>query len=418
MKKNPFFLLVTAIIAMVGLVIFLAAPVAYAQRPEEKQGDVSRLNMLSFFQVLSLLEDAAQVRQSSAGVKRFYDCMLRRAFRVTPRCFGDRHAAYFSPHEAVLVKERGHFAFVGVGVDFLVAADVPGVVVTYVSAVQADILRVGDIIIAVAEEGQKDATFLAGISSEVAGALLRGPVGSSLTLHIVREGNATQVSVTRKKDAAPTITFRELKDGIVYAKILSFSPTEIEQLEADLLKQKEKKTRLLVVDLRDNGDDNGDDNVRAALRLVSWFAPLPRTLFAEKRYQEGAHNWTVMMWQSSRRGFLADMKTVVLTNSRTEGSAELVAGDLKFWGATVVGERTRGEAGRRERFDLADGSVLQLTTHLYFIANGTTHDTSGVAPSGMRVVDDPKTPQDEVLDVATALLLSFPNGKEPAKPLQ
>ncbi len=400
MKRYVFFpaaLVVTVMLA-------LATPAVFAQAPAEKQEDVSRLNVLSLFQTFSLLEDVSQYRLSGAKIKQFYNCMMRRAFaqgNTAPACSSDRHSAYFSPEEARLVKDRGHFAFAGVGVEGEYADEGLRVVRVVPNGASAAVVRVGDIIVAVAEKDQTTMTPFAGRSPEVASMFLRGSVGTSLEMLISRGTEKERVTVTRQKEETPAPSIRELEPGLAYLRIASFSPIEIEGLKEGLAELKGKgTTRALVLDLRDNRDDNSDDITRGALTFLTWFAPLPGTPLAERRVS----GWTVASMATRARGPLADWKVAVLTDERTEGSAEIVAGNFKLWGAGVIGQKTRGDVSRRERFDLADGSMLQLSTHIYFLGGGVTPNEVGITPSGASVVDDPKTPQDEALEAAKSFL--------------
>ena len=96
--------------------------------------------------------------------------------------------------------------------------------------------------------------------------------------------------------------------------------------------------------------------------------------------------------------------TVVLINRDTASAAEILAsalGDHHL--ATIVGTRSFGKGTFQEVIHLAAGGALDLTVGQYFTADGTSLAGKGIRPD-VRAVDNPKTPQDEGLRKALAVL--------------
>ena len=96
--------------------------------------------------------------------------------------------------------------------------------------------------------------------------------------------------------------------------------------------------------------------------------------------------------------------TVVLINHDTASAAEILASALEDHHlATIVGTRSFGKGTFQEVIHLAAGGALDLTVGQYFTANGISLANKGIKPD-VRAVDDPKTPQDEALRRALAVL--------------
>jgi carboxyl-terminal processing protease len=95
---------------------------------------------------------------------------------------------------------------------------------------------------------------------------------------------------------------------------------------------------------------------------------------------------------------------VVLINHDTASAAEILASALaEHHLATVVGTRSFGKGTFQEVIHLAAGGALDLTVGEYLTANGTSLAGTGIRPEVM-AADNPKTPQDEGLRKALAVL--------------
>ena len=78
---------------------------------------------------------------------------------------------------------------------------------------------------------------------------------------------------------------------------------------------------------------------------------------------------------------------VVLTNRSTTSGAEIAASALlDTKRAEVVGERTYGDAAKREAISMEDGSAVILAVAKFYHANGKSIQEAAVTPS--RVVVD------------------------------
>jgi carboxyl-terminal processing protease len=225
--------------------------------------------------------------------------------------------------------------------------------------------------------------------------LLRGQPGTTVDLSVLRRKPEPQkLTLTRTVIAPPPVESKMLPDGIGYIKIAAMGHNRIKEVAtavADLQKQGAKK---LLLDLRYSASGEPEDGVELA------------NLFLDKgliTYSQGQ--------KSPRKNFDADPKKdisalplVVLTNRGTAAAAELAAaalqGDKR---ASLVGERTYGDASVLHAITMDDGSAIILSVAKYYSPDGKSIQDNGVTPeelvaeadaSGPEVDDDgePTTP--------------------------
>jgi carboxyl-terminal processing protease len=150
----------------------------------------------------------------------------------------------------------------------------------------------------------------------------------------------------------------------------------------------------ILLDLRENPGGKLDE----ALRTSSLF--LPRGTIVTL---EGAHR-PREAYAASGHPIAPRLPVVVLVDRYSASSAEVVAAALHDNGrAKVVGEPTYGKAVVQSIDPLAGGGALALTTARYFTPDGKDISRVGVRPD-VRVLDDRRTPLDDVLTAGLATL--------------
>jgi carboxyl-terminal processing protease len=80
-------------------------------------------------------------------------------------------------------------------------------------------------------------------------------------------------------------------------------------------------------------------------------------------------------------GSEVDVPLAIRVNGGTASASEIVAGALQdHRRALVVGERTFGKGSVQSPFDLGDGSLLKLTTALYYTPGDRLIQATGIVP--------------------------------------
>ncbi len=192
--------------------------------------------------------------------------------------------------------------------------------------------------------------------------LLKGAPGSTVDLSVLRRKPEPQkLTLTRAIVNVPAVEAKLLPDGIGYIKVSAMSSTksrEVATAVADLSKQGAKR---LLLDLRYCASGNAEDGIELA------------NLFLDKgiiTYTQGQ--------KSPKKTFDADAKKaittlplVVLTNRGTASGAELAAAALDGnKRASLVGERTYGDASVLRPITMEDGSAIILSVAKYYSPDG------------------------------------------------
>ncbi len=253
----------------------------------------------------------------------------------------------------------------------------------------------GDTIVAV------DGTNLSGLDNARVQALIRGPIGTTAHLSIVRSGAPldTPLAIVRAAVTPPDVTARMLPNSVGYVSLRSFAQDAGAKVREALLRLAKAGAKAYVFDLRGNG--GGYES--AAVHVASAFIPDGPIVANEGR-------------DGKRRVSPADGNAVprlplaVLVDGDSASGAELVAGAIQDRHAgTLVGTRTFGKGVAQTMFALPDGSAIKLTTARYYTAGGRYIDRIGLEPDV--VVDQPAGSEpgvpgrDPQLDRALALLV-------------
>lgn len=287
----------------------------------------------------------------------------------------DPYSAYLSPQQ-YRDEQNGyagaHSGMIGIYVAFqgghpVVSGILPG------SPALAAGLKTDDVILDV---GGKDT---ANLSSDQVSALIRGPVGTGVVLHVRRADAELDVAVTRSDFKSPTVESFRFPDGVLYMRIYEFGDsTEQEfdsKLEAGL-----PGSRALILDLR----GNGGGLVSAATAVISRFVAGGEA-FSE-RGRDGKGKVTNVDGDHPAAG----VALAVLVNHDTASAAEIVSGSLQAHGRTrLIGAKTFGKGSVQVDYQLSDGGDLHLTIEHWFLPDGRSINGVGIAPDQVVPLADP-----------------------------
>jgi carboxyl-terminal processing protease len=235
---------------------------------------------------------------------------------------------------------------------------------------------------------------------------LRGPVGSKVTLTVLRD-SATEpkdIVLVRERSSAEPVTVRQVAPGVGLIRVASFEGEAVDAIRKGVDTLREGGATSLVIDLRS----------------TAW-GPLERGLDAARLFlpagtlvQRQARGQAAESIESRPGDGTLPLPLVVLVTTGTSGAAELFASALsENKRAELVGERTLGRAGQQKLVKLSDGTGLFLTTTRYLTAAGKPIHGAGVEPTER--VEEPDvelgdTPPagDPILDKALGRLAAKP----------
>jgi carboxyl-terminal processing protease len=228
--------------------------------------------------------------------------------------------------------------------------------------------------------------------------LLRGPIGSTVSLLVIR-GNAADphmVELVREAIAGPNLTTRMAGPTIGYIRILQFSPDSSVQLKEAVDTLARAGASRYIIDLRGTSRGDLDAGVDAARLFVN-----AGTLAIRLGREDQREAITAQPTDGSITAPLA-----LLVDIGTAGAAEVFAAALDDNDrADTIGTNTLGRAARQRLIKLPDQSGLWLTDQRYLTPLGTPiHETGlvpdvGVEPSEIEFGAPAPTP-DETLQKA------------------
>ena len=284
---------------------------------------------------------------------------------------GDRFASYYTAEEWAAYVAEASGSSVGIGV-YVVYSETGGIEVVQVmsgSPAEAAGLAIGDIIVSV--DGQAVTT----LGYENAVNMVRGEVGTELTVEVLRESQTLHFTVTRGIFEPETVfaeTVRVDDELIGYIYITEFTSVEVtaNQFIDAVEGLKELGVDSLIFDVRNN--PGGDLN--AIVEILDYLLPEGPIvhLFDADGNSLGEHF-------SDASGI--NLPMVVLANENTASAAELFTSALNDYDkAEIVGTTTFGKGCGQQGSMLSDGSVVFITTFFYNPPYSENYDGIGIIP--------------------------------------
>jgi carboxyl-terminal processing protease len=206
--------------------------------------------------------------------------------------------------------------------------------------------------------------------------LMRGEIGTSIVLGIMREGEPEPLEITLVRDIieVASVRQRELEPGYAYLRISQFKVNTGEEVLEALTEIKAVQPDLkgLVLDLR----NNPGGILQASVEVVDAFVTSGRIVYTQGRNEE-----IEMEFFATPEDPSEGVPVVVLINSGSASAAEIVAGALQDHGrAVIMGTRSFGKGSVQSVMQIAENRAIKLTTSLYFTPEGRSIQAQGIQP--------------------------------------
>ena len=282
----------------------------------------------------------------------------------------DPHSSYLSAesYKDMQVKTKGTFG--GLGIEITMEDGVVKVVspIDETPAALAG-MQSGDLIIGINGES------IRGLSINDAVSQLRGPIGSNVTITVVRN-KQEPFELVIKRDI---IKIRSVKHNIInnvgYIRLTTFSETTTEGMKNSIKKiqgELGKKFQGLILDLR----NNPGGLLNQSISVSDSFLDRGEIVSTKGRKNEDASR------VFAKKGDVINGKPlVVLINSGSASASEIVAGALKDHSrAIIIGTRSFGKGSVQSIIPLPGNGAMRLTTSRYYTPSGVSIQAKGIEP--------------------------------------
>jgi carboxyl-terminal processing protease len=287
---------------------------------------------------------------------------------------GDPYTNYFSPKDlqSFMGSLNGTFSGIGAYLDLEGQYVIVSTPIKGTPAFRAG-LQSGDRILEV------NGVNIVGFTTEKAVPLIRGEVGSSVTLKIERPSEQRTFTVTVKREviSIPEVESKILEPAVGYIQIATFGDDAVTGFYKSVDQLKSQGAKSLVLDLRQNPGGYLD----SAVQIASAFIPEGQPVVWE--LTKGGKT------ALNSRGLLIGLPVVVLVDNGSASASEILAGAIQDSGAgPLVGVKTFGKGTVQQILNMLDGSGMKVTIAEYLTSK--EHHVHGIGLTPDYVVENAK----------------------------
>lgn len=227
-------------------------------------------------------------------------------------------------------------------------------------AAQRGGLKIGDEILKI------DNVDLSRVSSEEAGGLMKGQLGTSVNLTVKRPGTEAPFVLSFKREKikisnVPHFTMVTPETG--YIQLTDFTPDAGKEVRNALVALKEKGAKNIVLDLR--GNPGG--LLMEAVNICNLFIPKGK-LVVSTRGKVADNN---LSYETLNNPVDTEIPLTVLIDRGSASASEIVAGTLQDYDrAVIVGEKSYGKGLVQVSRPLSYHAQLKVTTAKYYTPSG------------------------------------------------
>ena len=230
-------------------------------------------------------------------------------------------------------------------------------------------LKAGDKIVKI------DGATTKNITLQEAVKMMRGPIGTNVTLTIMRKGfkEFKDYTISRAKVHLHPVNSQLLEPGYPYFRIVNFPDTTEEELGKAIEKYNgQGPIKGIILDLRNNPGGLLDQ----AIKVSSLFVNKGLIVSTNGRLKDQCAEY-----QATQENKHYDFRVAVLINEGSASASEIVAGALQDHDRAVIfGTHSFGKASVQTVLPMDDGSALRLTTAHYYTPKKRKIHKKGIKP--------------------------------------
>lgn len=213
----------------------------------------------------------------------------------------------------------------------------------------------------------------AGMASDDAVKLIRGPVGSKVTLTIQRGDETITFPIVRERIEIHSVSSRVENSPtgpVGYIRLRQFSANSAPEMRQAIKDLEAKNVKGYVLDLR----SNPGGLLFASIDIARMW--LPRGVIVSTKDRSG-----VSEQASANNRALTDKPLVVLVDGGSASASEILSGALQDNNrAVLIGSKTFGKGLVQSVRPLGDGSGLAVTIAKYLTPSGRDINKQGIEP--------------------------------------
>lgn len=297
----------------------------------------------------------------------------------------DPHSSYMPPTEYDNMQTQTRGSFGGLGIEVTQEDGVVKVVSPMDGTPAANAgIKPGDFITQVNGEN------LMGMQLDQAVEKMRGPVGSEITITVMRQGEKEPLKMTMTRDTIKMTAVRGRVEGkTVILRITTFNNQTFPNLQEAIAKGIKDVGGIdevdgFVIDMR----NNPGGLLNQAISVSDAFLDKGEIVSIRGRNKDEDESW------NAEEGDLAQGKPiVVLINGGSASASEIVTGALQdHHRAIVVGTKSFGKGSVQTVIPIQDEGAMRLTTARYYTPSGRSIQALGIQPD--IVVPQPEVTHD------------------------
>ncbi len=342
--------------------------------------------------------DLSSVQQTYRQLKANFDgtvdsqALIDGASRGLVAAAGDTYTVYMDKKEAdEFNKDLNGDIGGGIGAEIGSRNSKPTIIRTLTDTpAQKAGLQAGDVIVAVNDQSAADWSVSDTVNK------IRGDVGTTVKMTVLRGTTPKEFTITREKITSPSVEGKVV-DGIGIMTMSRFDETTTDLARQAAQSFKDQNVKAVILDLRGNGG-----GLLTAAQDVSSLWLRNQTVVTERTGDKVTDTLT-----SGDNPILEGMPTVVLVNGSSASASEIVSGALQdHHAATLIGEKTFGKGSVQKLINLQDGSVLKVTVAKWYTPNGKNISKQGITPDKVVTLtaDDANAGKDPQLEAAKDFL--------------
>lgn len=330
-----------------------------------KDGEMNNLDFSLFWRVWDILKSKYVDSDKLDAQKIFYGS-IKGMLQAT----GDPYTSFFDPEENKKFNEDITGSFEGIGAEI----GIRGGVLTIIAPLEGTPaekagLRPGDKIIKIGEKNTTEITIDEAVD------MLHGKKGTEIKIEIYREGekDTKEISIIRDVINVKSVNFEDKGNDVAYIKISRFGESTFSEFGQALKNIKEKKSKILILDLRNNPGGYLETSVEIGSKM------LPKGSVVVIEEDKGGKKEELKAIGGDE---LSQIKTIVLINEGSASASEILAGSLREnrENVTLVGKKSYGKGSVQELVSLSQGTAMKVTVAKWLTPKGNQINEKGISP--------------------------------------